>query len=62
MKEKVKNLIKKYERQLGRSERKEKELEARKDRLSIHGYWNLGYFAGRSSLYADVIDDLNNLL
>lgn len=62
MQEKIKNLIKKYDRQLSRSEKKEKELEERKDRLSVHGYWDLGYFAGRSSLYADIRDDLNDLL
>lgn len=62
MKEKVEELIRKYERQLKRCRTKESLMEQKKDRLSVHGYWDLGYFGGRATLYEDVVDDLKELL
>lgn len=62
MKEKIKKLIRKYERQAERCHAKESLMEQKKDRLSVHGYWDLGYFGGRATLYEDVIDDLKELL
>lgn len=61
-KKKIEKLIKKYERQLQRSLYRKSDLEVRKNNLSKYGYWDLGYFDGRASLYEDVIDDLEELL
>lgn len=61
-KEQINILIRKYERQLTRCQEKEVDLENKKDNLSNHGYWSLGYFGGKTSLYEDVIDDLKELI
>lgn len=58
----IRKLIKKYERQMERCRIKENNLEARKANLSVHGYWDLGYFGGKTSLYDQVIGDLKDLL
>ena len=62
MKKKIEKLIKKYERQLWRSQYKKSALEVMKNNLSKYGYWDLGYFDGRASLYEDIIEDLEELL
>lgn len=62
MEEKLRELIKKYKRQLKRCQSKELDLKQREEKLSIHGHWDLGYFGGKTSLYEDVIDDLKDLL
>lgn len=62
MQAEIKKLIKKYERQLKRCQKREQDLKEREKKLSIHGYWDLGFFSGKTSLYEDVIDDLKDLL
>lgn len=62
IKEKIEELIRRYSRQLERSRAKESDFEQRKENLSVHGHWSLGYFGGRASLYEDIIDDLNDLI
>lgn len=62
MQEKIENLIKRYERQLKRCQERESDLKAREENLSVHGYWDLGYFGGKTSLYEDVIDELKEVL
>lgn len=61
-KDQISNLIKKYERQLVRCRKRESDLEDRKENLSNHGCWSLGYFGGKTSLYEDIIDDLKDLV
>lgn len=62
MREEIEKLIKKYERQLKRCQERESDLKEREENLSVHGYWELGYFGGKTSLYEDIIDDLKDLL
>ena len=61
-KKKIEKLIKKYESELWRSQYKKSALEVIKNNLSKYGYWDLGYFDGRASLYEDIIGDLEELL
>lgn len=62
MNQEIEKLIRKYERQAERCYTKESLMGQKKDRLSVHGYWDLGYFGGRATLYEDVVDDLKELL
>lgn len=34
------------------------EYEARKDSLSVHGYWSLGYYQGKLTAMEDALDDI----
>ena len=53
-------LIKKYKHKLVRAELKETEYEQKKDRLSVHGYWSLGFYAGRVMAFDEILYDLEN--
>lgn len=61
MNEQIGKLLKKYSRQLERYQKKEADLEQKKESLSVHGYWSLWYAAGRVMLLQDIIDDLKDL-
>lgn len=62
IRQRIEKLIHSYERQMKRNEKKEKEYESRKEDLTIHGYWSLGSYGAKAMLYADVIDDLRELI
>lgn len=59
---KINSMITRYQRQCERSKKKEAALEEKRDDLSKHGYWSLGYYSGRTMLYEDIIDDLKDLV
>lgn len=46
------------QRMINRAKEKLKDLEERKDNLSKHGYWDIGYFKGRISVLEDWLDDI----
>lgn len=46
------------QRMIDRAKEKLKDLEERKESLSKHGYWDIGYFKGRISVLEDWIDDI----
>ena len=46
------------QRQIERTKKHIAEYEARKDSLSIHGYWSLGYYQGKLTAMEDVLDDI----
>lgn len=46
------------QRMIDRAEEKLKDLEERKEHLSKHGYWDIGYFKGRISVLEDWLDDI----
>lgn len=54
----IRELIKLYRHRQERSIKKQENLEKSKEKLSVHGFWSLGYYDGRTSLYEDIIDDL----
>jgi len=58
--------IKKYkyriERSIERNNEKIKDYELRKDKLSIHGYWSLGYYQGINSELENLLDELKEML
>ena len=54
----IRELIKLYRYRQERSIKKQENLEKSKEKLSVHGFWSLGYYDGRTSLYEDIIDDL----
>lgn len=58
----MEKLVKKYHRQMVRSAERESRLEERKEDLSVHGHFSLGWFGGRAMLYQDIIDDLEDIL
>lgn len=62
MKEEVKRLIKEYRRKQKRAERKEERYKNKKTRLSIYGWWGLGYYSACSFVYANIADDLEDML
>lgn len=62
IRQRIEKLIHSYERQMKRNVKKEKEYEDRKKDLTIHGYWSLGSCGAKAMLYADVIDDLKELI
>jgi hypothetical protein len=41
------------QRMIDRAQEKLKDLEERKESLSKHGYWDIGYFKGRISVLED---------
>lgn len=45
-------------RQIERIKKRIQDLEDRKDRLSVHGYWDLGYYIGKLAVMEDWLDDL----
>ena len=58
IRQRIEKLIHSYERQM----KKEKEYEGRKEDLSAYGYWQMGMYGAKAMLYADVIDDLRELI
>lgn len=48
----------KIQRKIQRNIEKIKELESRKERLSEHGHWSIGYFIGANSALENILDDL----
>lgn len=62
VKSQIRKLLQRYERQLGRGTEKERDLENRKERLSVHGHFELGFYGGKNFVYEKVIDDLKDLL
>ena len=62
IRQRIEKLIHSYERQMKRNEKKEKEYESKKEDLSAYGYWQMGMYGAKAMLYADVIDDLRELI
>lgn len=50
------------ERSLKRAEERIEHLEQRKDNLSPHGHWDLGYFHGKASAYDLAIELIDKIL
>lgn len=50
------------ERSLKRAEERIEYLEQRKDNLSPHGHWDLGYFHGKASAYDLAIELIDKIL
>ena len=46
------------ERQIKRLQKHIEYLEERKDNLSVHGYWELGYYRGQLSIVEDWLDSI----
>lgn len=46
------------EHQIKRTKNQIKELEDKQERLSKHGYWDLGYWKGRLTVLEDWLDDI----
>ena len=51
-------LRKKIEHKIDRCNSNIEHLNSKKDNLSPHGYWDLGYFEGRKSVFEDLLDEL----
>ena len=49
-------------RQIGRITKRIQALEDRKDNLSVHGYWDLGYHKGKLAVMEDWLDDRVDLV
>lgn len=45
-------------RQIERTRKRIKEYEDKKETLSIHGYWSLGYYRGKLTVLEDWLDYL----
>lgn len=45
-----------------RNKQKGEKLREDIDRLSKHGYWDMGYFKGRESAFRDILDYLEEFL
>lgn len=61
-KTRITDLIRKYKRQLQTYQMRESQLADKREKLSVRGFWKLGYYSGRSELYKNIIDDLENLV
>ena len=46
------------ERQIKRCQEKLNDLKSREERLSKHGYWEMGYLKGRITTLEDWLDEL----
>lgn len=53
-----KNRIHKIKHKIERYKQRIIEYEAKKDDLSNHGYWSLGYFEGRKAILEEILDEL----
>lgn len=62
MNDKLNKCKARLERSLKRAEERAEYLEQRKDKLSPHGYWDLGYFHGKASTYDLAIELIDNIL
>jgi hypothetical protein len=45
-------------RQIERIKKRIQDLEDRKDKLSVHGYWDLGYHKGKLAVMEDWLDSI----
>ena len=45
-------------RQIERIKKRVQDLEERKDKLSVHGYWDLGYYKGKLAVMEDWLDSI----
>ena len=48
-------------RQIERLKPRIQDLEERKEKLSVHGYWDLGYYTGKLVVMEDWLDDKADL-
>jgi hypothetical protein len=62
MKDKLEEQKTRLERKVIRTKETIQDYEDRKDRLSIHGHWSLGYFVGILNRLEDELDFVNDLL
>lgn len=46
------------QRSIERTKKHIADYETRKDNLSIHGYWSLGYYQGKLTAMEDALDDI----
>ena len=46
------------QRQIERTKKHIADYEARKDNLSVHGYWSFGYYQGKLTAMEDALDDI----
>jgi hypothetical protein len=51
----------KIKRQIRRNEIRIEDYENRKENLSEHGHWGLGYYTGVNSTLEKILDDLEEL-
>lgn len=49
------------ERSIKRAKERLEDLEKRKERLSIHGYWSIGYWEGKINVLEDWLDELTEM-
>ena len=60
------NKLLEYKRRLERKIKRNKdtiaEYEVKKDSLSVHGHWSLGYYIGINSELENLLDNINDLL
>ena len=49
---------KELERKIKRAKIQLEDLEKRKANLSKHGYWDMGYFAGKISILEEWLDEI----
>lgn len=50
--------MRRIKHKIDRAKRKIQDLEERKNILSVHGYWSLGYWEGRLSVLEDLLDEV----
>lgn len=60
--EKLNKYKNRLERRINRNQIRIKDLKERESNLSVHGYWDLGYFEGQQSILEDLLDDVKELL
>ena len=46
------------QKQIERTKKHIADYEERKDNLSVHGYWSLGYYQGKLTAMEDALDDI----
>lgn len=54
------SIVKRLRHRLKRAEAKYLILKSKKEKLSCHGYWELGYWQGRIAILEDLIDELED--
>ena len=47
------------QRKIDRAKEKLASLESKKENLSVHGYWEIGFLKGQISVLEDWLDDVN---
>ena len=52
---------KQIKRQIERIRKRIQEYEEKKETLSVHGYWSLGYYQGKLSALEDLLDFMQEL-